>query len=382
MIHIAAKYIFDGYNFIKNAFISVDDNGYIKYISKSGESLQEKSRMLFYSGILMPGMINSHCHLELSSLKNTNYRQQDLAEFIQSVIKNKKSSISDKDCQYYDKLMYDLGINFVGDIVNTELSISAKKFSKIYYHNFIEISGLYPEYADKKIKYALDLKNKFTKNNLCASIVPHSFYSISKELFDKISKLKNNNLISIHLFESFQEIENFYFSKGNLFKFLKEIYPDYQPFVKNIKEICDKLKEFKNSNIILVHNTFANHDEYCAGKGVFYCLCPNSNLWMHNKLPTKEFVIRNMNKIVIGTDSLASNDKLDLMEEIKTFAYHYNIFDLQLILKLVTSNAAQAFANQNYGILKENLKPGVLLLENADLINLKINRETFIKRII
>ena len=57
MRHFAANYIFDGEKLIKNAFISLDKNGIIKYISEENQALKEKPFMSFYNGILSPGFI-------------------------------------------------------------------------------------------------------------------------------------------------------------------------------------------------------------------------------------------------------------------------------------------------------------------------------------
>lgn len=82
MPHFAANLIFDGQKFIKNAYISVDGDGIINYVSNEGEALIEKHGLSFYNGILCPGFVNSHCHLELSSDTPYNYKEKVLANLL------------------------------------------------------------------------------------------------------------------------------------------------------------------------------------------------------------------------------------------------------------------------------------------------------------
>lgn len=382
MIHIAGHYIFDGKQFLKNAFISIDGKGTISHISDPGEALKEKSKMLFYSGIIMPGMINAHCHLELSGFKKSDEKHKGLSHFINSIITKREETLNNNRCEYYDKLMFDNGINCVGDISNTDISIPTKAKSHIKYHSFIELSGLDTKNIQEKLSFAEKLKNKFSEYNLNCSIVPHSFYSVSEELFKSISKIKNNSPVSIHFLESQEELDLFFYKKGKLYDLLNKIFPEFIQFIDSVEKLKQYLNLFNPSNIILVHNTFLKNQIIPKNLNMYFCLCLKSNLFLHNQIPDKDFILENINKIIIGTDSMASNNNLDVFDELKTFANCYQIYELEILLPMITSRAAQALNFTNFGELKIGNVPGVILLENVDLQNLKLLNESSVKRII
>jgi cytosine/adenosine deaminase-related metal-dependent hydrolase len=67
MRKISANYIFDGLgNFFKNAILVIDDNEKVVELINTNGDLQEQNKLEFYNGIIVPGFINAHCHLELS----------------------------------------------------------------------------------------------------------------------------------------------------------------------------------------------------------------------------------------------------------------------------------------------------------------------------
>ncbi|HPX77035.1 MAG TPA: hypothetical protein PLW77_10665, partial [Bacteroidales bacterium] len=121
MRHFAANYIFDGQNLIKNAFVSVDENNTIQFISDENQALTERPFMSFYNGIISPGFINSHCHLELSDNNSAENKNIGLASFIEKMIENKTISHDFKKIKLADDIMFLKGVNLCADIVNTDL---------------------------------------------------------------------------------------------------------------------------------------------------------------------------------------------------------------------------------------------------------------------
>jgi cytosine/adenosine deaminase-related metal-dependent hydrolase len=87
-------------------------------------------------------------------------------------------------------------------------------------------------------------------------------------------------------------------------------------------------------------------------------------------------------RIIIGTDSLASNYSLDILKELKILQEKYSNLSLVDLLKMATSNAAKAFDKKNFGKFKINSNPGLILIQDIDLQNMKLKENTNIKRII
>jgi len=383
MRHFAANYIFDGENLIKNSFISVDENNKIIYVGKENEGLTERPLMIFFNGILTPGFVNTHCHLELSDYKKSDDPKKGLTNFIQSIIHNRNNGEDEKKIYAADAIMYERGINLIGDIVNTNKTLKIKQNSRIEYHNFVEISGIKESDSAKRIVSSEVLANEFDSVGLKNSIVPHSYYSISPTMLEYLGKTSVNKIISLHFMESGEESEFYKGEKNALYKFLTEITPSFSRLADNCSGYYKLLQKFEDSaSLILVHNVMTDSEMLPEGPNYYFCLCPASNIFLGNNLPSHDFVYRNSQKLTIGTDSLASNTKLDIMHELKLLSQNYDKLDLISLLKISTINGAKALQNNNYGRFKEGMSPGVVLIENIDLVNLKLKETSFAKRII
>jgi aminodeoxyfutalosine deaminase len=173
--------------------------------------------MMFLNGILCPGFVNAHCHLELSDINKNDVNTDGLGDFITSMIKLRSRQKETKKIKAADDIMFMKGVNICGDIVNTVDTIEIKENSKIKYLNFIEQSGIDERNSDERFNQALELANKFNEKNLKNSIVPHSFYSVSNKLLNRIAEKCEDTTISIHFLESQEEFDLFQNQSGNLF---------------------------------------------------------------------------------------------------------------------------------------------------------------------
>jgi cytosine/adenosine deaminase-related metal-dependent hydrolase len=120
-----------------------------------------------------------------------------------------------------------------------------------------------------------------------------------------------------------------------------------------------------------------------ARGNLFWCLCPNSNLYIENRIPPLNLLIDEGCEIVIGTDSLASNSNLSILEELKTLQFNFPDIPVEDLLYWATMNGAKALKEEKrFGSIERGKKPGLLLLENVDLQNMKLLPESFVTRLI
>ena len=126
--------------------------------------------------------------------------------------------------------------------------------------------------------------------------------------------------------------------------------------------------------LILVHNTFTNADDLAFAQehaaahlsGLFFCLCPNANLYIENRMPPVEMFIKANAQIVLGTDSYSSNWQLSIASEIRTIRKELPEIPLQLILQWATVNGARALERDDVlGSFEPGKKPGIVLLDNT-----------------
>ena len=158
----------------ESSVLITNEEGVIKDIApiaEAGDNVQT------FEGILSPGFINCHCHLELSHLKGLIPEHTGLVPFILSILKQRHATEDEilTAMQQADDAMLQAGIVAVGDISNNALSFSQKQRSKLQYHNFIEVSGFSPAIAKPRFEVALEVYNTFkTHFPNHTSLVPHA----------------------------------------------------------------------------------------------------------------------------------------------------------------------------------------------------------------
>ncbi len=390
MRRLSANYIFPvDKPPIKNGIIEVADNGTV--INVIDAPSKETAGTEFYNGILVPGFVNTHCHLELSHLKGKIPKHQKLSGFIQA-LKNIRSEESPEiiaaRADFFDKLMWQNGIVAVGDISNSTLTFPIKKESNIHYHTFIEFFGLIqekPEVIYSAVKEKLNMLHLFKLNG---NLTPHAPYSISPSLFNlyKTAIHTPTEILSVHFQETESEDAYFKYRTGNLFNLFKKWGMSY-PFKSNssIDYLLENLPPHLNT--IFVHNTFAGTEAINKIKTTvdhpFLCLCPNANLYIENQLPDIPLLQASQIPITIGTDSLASNNNLSILEEMKTIQYHFPDIPFHEILTWATINGADALKLDNdFGSITIGKNPGINLVENMHLKNFKLLPETIVRKLI
>ena len=400
MRFLTANYIFaDHTPAIPNGILVTKNDGTVLGVFKRKEEvfaafpkLQKRNfKLEFYKGFLCPGFVNAHCHLELSYLKGKIKPGGGITSFIKQLIEI-RNNFSAKEIQdaikTADKEMYDEGIVAVGDISNGDATFKLKAKSKIYYHTFIEAFDLKPEKATQAFLVAQGLMAQLKKSapeNCNASIVPHAPYTVTQKLFKLINVYPHNNIVSIHSQESEGENKLFKVKKGVLYDFflsmgnnLSHVSATRKSSVYYILSLLNKTKR-----ILFVHNTFTNRNDVrfiVSEKPLAsLCLCPNANLFIEGKLPDVNLLFNNHANLCVGTDSLASNKQLSVMEEIKVIASRFKKIPIEEVIGFATYSGAWALNIENkYGTFCKGMKPGVVHIANTK--GKKFTAKSFAKR--
>jgi len=337
-----------------------------------------------FEGIIVPGFVNAHCHLELSHMKAQLPRGSGLPAFIRSVITRRDAGQAQilKAMEEYDQVMFNNGIVAAGDISNTGLSKFVKQKSKIYYYTFVELLGFDPQRAEAAFQRALDVKNELAP--LPSSIVPHAPYSVSNELFQILKEYSSgrDNLISMHNQECAQENEFFISKSGDFIDFYKFLNQDISFFEAQFKTSLQTVLPLlpEKQKIMLVHNTFTDPEDIrfagSSSREIFWCFCPNANLYIENRLPDIHLFQDSGLTMTIGTDSLASNEKLCILSEIKTIKEHFRELEFATLLKWATLNGAVFLGVQDrFGSIEKGKTPGLNLIKNVDEMEINAGSE-------
>jgi cytosine/adenosine deaminase-related metal-dependent hydrolase len=370
--------------------ITANDDGTIISVQDTDGCLEEVESVEFHNGIIIPGFVNCHCHLELSHLKGAITKHTGLGEFLIRLQNIRDSNPEDilASALDADRDQYRDGTDLCADICNTSLTFDLKGKSRIHYINMLEAFGTDPGKAESRMKDIIRLYEESDRCGIASYIVPHTVYAVSLPLFRLIRERTTDNMItSIHFMETEGERSFVSDHSGPLVdSFVKAgMMPGELKTPASVTSaILDEVTS--SGTLILVHNTYADRqivEKIRNRKNTYWCLCPNANLYIENKMPPADMLFSEGCEIVTGTDSLASNDSISILSELKTLQYHFPSLDLQELIRWATINGARALCEeQKYGKIEPGKKPGLLVLENIDLINLKFLPETTVKRLL
>lgn len=338
-------------------------------VEEAGEQIQH------FDGILSPGFINAHCHLELSHLKNKIGVNVGLQEFVKQIVAIRKVEehiIADAIEKAEDE-MFTNGIVAVGDICNTLDTLSVKEKHKLAYYSFIELYDLDPTRAFDKIKAGVIMQDAFQDKCIRAALVPHAPYSVSFNLWKLLTNYFGSNTISMHNQETKDENEFFEKKSGSFLGMYERTKVSLDFFEATGRSSLQSVLPYfkKAARSILVHNSFTSKEDIQAVEkempNSFWCLCPNANWYIEKTLPPIDLLRSQNATIVIGTDSYASNWSLNIMDEIKTIQKHFSSIPLAEMLQWATMNGARALQMESsLGSFEKGKKPGVVLIEGVE----------------
>jgi cytosine/adenosine deaminase-related metal-dependent hydrolase len=371
---------------IPNGLLVTEDDGTIIACLSPDHPDYNLQNAEIHKGWLVPGFVNAHCHLELSHLKNKIPQHTGLDGFVQDLMRLNNASDAEKQeaMQAADAEMQANGIVAVGDISNGSDSFALKGVSKIQYFTFIERFGFNPAAADiafESGKTLLELLKQLPQNKQ-GNLAPHANYSVSIPLLRKIvHQLEiEKGIFTIHNQESASENEFFQFKTGKMVERFERMNIPLSHFEASGKSSLETMLPYFPSNIPLqlVHNTFSSELDIQKAiqqnSNTYFCLCPAANIYIENKLPNLEWIRRNSNQITIGTDSLASNSQLDIVEELIILQNANPEIPVNELLKWGTLNGANYLGfSKRFGSFSKGKKPGIFNLLDVNSFSYKIN---------
>ena len=345
-------------------------------IEDAGDEVQN------FEGILTPGFINTHCHLELSHMKGMIPAHTGLQEFVKQIVSLRKveDAIIQQAIVSAEDEMYKNGIVAVGDISNTLDTLNQKAKHNLAYYSFVELYDLDPTRAADKIIAGLEIQKQFQENCVRASLVPHAPYSVTNELWDLLSAHFGIHTISLHNQETPDENDFFKTKTGSFLGMYERTKVNLDFFeATGLSSLQSVLPIFKKAHHgILVHNSFTSAEDiqavHAGMNNAFWCLCPNANQYIEQTMPPIELLRSEKAKVVIGTDSYASNWSLNILDELKTIQHHHPQIPLAEMLGWATLNGARALQmDKHLGSFEKGKKPGVVLIKGMDALSGLLN---------
>ncbi|MGB3548447.1 MAG: amidohydrolase family protein [Saprospiraceae bacterium] len=350
------------------------------------------------AGILIPGFINTHCHLELSHLRGRVATGTSLLPFLRAVVslRDTDQDVIDKAIAHWDDQMWQQGIQSVGDICNKLDTSVVKRDSPIRYYSFVEMFDfLQAETSEQFVAPYLPVYEQMdAAAGNARSAVPHAPYTVSPPLFQRINDLnRGSGTVSIHNQETPPEDQLFLDKTGGFLDFYQGFNFPLTGFTATGRtSIHYALRHMDpRCRTLFVHNTLTQPADIRAAQewgrnGVFWATCPNANLYIENRLPNYQNFLDTDALVTIGTDSLTSNWQLSVLEELRTISRFQSYVPLATLLRWATLNGARALGfDDELGSLTPGKSPGLLLLTDLDGVGeeeQRIGLQTRVERLV
>lgn len=390
MRRLAANYVLPvGGDPIKNGIVEVDDDGVVQRIIVPSQNFVEIHSTEFYNGVIVPGFVNAHCHLELSHLKGRFPANLGLAGFVKTVETQRDVEQAEVQSAIKSALlqMDRTGTVAVGDICNTAHTIACKRSSHLNFHNFVEVFGIHPTQAPVAFAKAEDVYAQFNGAFPNAtSMAPHAPYSISDELWCLLGE-HLAGISSIHFAESMDEYYLLTHHRGVLFDRYRQKHADYAVpsggspaglIMQQISPQCEML---------LVHCIYASEEELRQLSNHFqratFVTCPESNLFIEGRMADLPLMVQMGLNIAVGTDSLASATTLSMLHNINLILNTFTDIPFGEVLKWATLNGARALhIDGKFGTIEAGKQPGLNLIDGFDFVNMRPTEQSRVVKLV
>jgi cytosine/adenosine deaminase-related metal-dependent hydrolase len=335
--------------------------------------LDREAGVEFFPGILAPGFFNAHCHLELSGLRGAIPPGGGFTAFARGMrearasgeCRVKSEELARGAAAFWDSKMWAEGVSAVADVCNGSATFALKHSSRIGYHNFCELFGLNADPAR-----AFELRDHALAGGLHASVTPHSTYSLNRDALPQLLT-PHSSLFTLHFLESEDEVD-LYRRKGAMWDWYQEqgLAPDFLDFGSPAERLVAQVPP--DCPVMLVHNCVATQRDIDIVMGHFtapvtWVLCPGSNRYIGNPAPPVDLLRKNGLRIAVGTDSLASNDTLSMINELS-------------LIKGVP--LAEMLSWASVDVIAPGHTPGFVLITGVDMSTLSLTPSSGARRII
>jgi aminodeoxyfutalosine deaminase len=351
------------------------------------------------NGLLCPGFVNAHCHLELSHLRGAIPEGTGLIPFLQAVPKLRQYPAEEIQAAMASaaESMYQNGIVAVGDICNTADSLAIKQQSPLHWYNFIETIGFSNEKATERFAWSKAIYDQFESRHPGKNtLVPHAPYSVSEKLFGLLNQASADKIATIHSQESEAENEWYRTKTGPLEQLYQGMGIDTDFFRPSGKSSLQTILPwlYGPKQLLLVHNVattatdlqilnkaaYTLNTQYGGALPAtepkarpnsqfpipYHILCPLANLYIQQALPPVNLLRQHGCTIALGTDSLAGNHQLSIWTEVQALQAAFPEIPLAEMLQWATLNGAKALGMEDMlGSFGKGKKPGVVCVDNG-----------------
>ena len=317
--------------------------------------------------VLLPGLINAHCHLDYTCLRGRISRQSSFADWIR-LINAEKGRLTRNDYQHSVAEGLAEAQRFgTTSIVNLEAfpeliaELPRSPLRSWWCAELIDVNA--PEKFGELVSRALRSLKSILNSRGGLGLAPHALFTASPELYRKCEEIADRErlLLTTHISESHEELEMFCERSGLLFELLKSLGRPMDdcgaitPFAAFLEKLNEPRSRGSSRAIgvnrpyhrwLIAHlNEMAETDFDLLAKlpqTPSVAHCPRSHTYFgHSPFAFERLDALGVN-ICLGTDSLASNTDLSLFAEMHEFRRAHTDIPAEKIVAMITVNPAKA----------------------------------------
>ena len=352
--------------------IVVDHSGTIQSIrpgaASDGEALP---------GLLVPGLINAHLHLELSWMQGeVAATQQGLVEWVERQLHvrshppSAEQRLAEERAQAAEMVAF--GTAAVFDISNGDQTaevLADAGLSGIVQHELLTMDRQRLPTVLKAVNQTREVIQR-PACEIRRRPGPHALYSTAPQLLRESAHAEPELPFSIHIGESVEEQEFIGDGQGPFVALMDALGVDWRwwdPVGMSLLAYLDALG-LLGPRSLLVHGVLFDQAAYerIAERQASLCLCPRSNRWITGRLPRVELALTAGCRLCIGTDSVASNHDLDMFAEIAELGHSFPEIGMDVWLTAATESGADVLGLPQLGRIDAGCAPGLLLLSETD----------------
>ena len=379
MRRIAARYVYTltSTEPVRNGFVEMEDDG---TVVRTGVCEDPDREPVWMEGALSPGFVNAHCHLELSYLKGQFRKGTGMAGFIDQINALRDNRTLEEKVRDLKEAMDSLwaqGVVATADISNCADSFAVKAAHPMYTRTFLEVFGTEPADCEEVMEGVRRLRAEAERFGLDAAPTPHACYTTSPRLLTAVSaEGLRSGFLSYHSEETEEEEQMLRTGSGPMWENRVRAGMSVPPVTgkSSLLYFIDRLREGHpaplDEHILLVHECCMDQEGIDAVKSAmshpFVALCPLSNLFIHGTLPPVELMRRNGLALCVGTDSLSSNDDLNIVDELWCLQRNFPAVPLGELLTWACRNGAAFLSRPEFGTLEPHKRPGLVFIDHLN----------------
>ena len=341
---------------IRNGRVAVE-GGRIEWVGAAdGPGRPDVRVKHFGPGVLMPGLVNAHCHLELSHLRGRLPKDAGFVGWVEALVAARATVADDEVASATAAAIAELercGTVAVADVSNTLQPVAALRRGRMRALVLYELLAWDPAAAGRVLAEARARAADLDGGRVAVRLAAHAPHSVSPALLALLAEA--GGPAGIHLAESPDEVAFLHRGNGAWGAFLERRglgHVRFEPPRVSPVAYLDSARAL-HPRLIAAHCVQAGADDLglLARRGVHVALCPRSNAALGvGRAPLPAMLEAGVN-VCAGTDSLASVDTLNVLDDVAALHRAFPDVPAATLIAIATRNGARALGMHDLGTI-------------------------------